>query len=270
MIGLITGLAVLVLFLRKYHDQNEQLKIEYERKLSEQEKIRQFDIERIQKESDLERWKREEQKRSSLFKLAFYSDTSSLESELVNEVSKISESTTNLYDFAQSSADFLAKKLNLYHTGIYWVDTHGDIAKLIAGTGEGGKRMIELGHKLSLRIETGNENRFFINAIVLCVNKNAVCFDVYAPPHVGIFYAYISRDLQDNTIPSINYFEKNGFESPDLPQTHQRLVLPLRTDQKVIGALDIHTSAMEMGRKSAELLLPIANLIARVGVNFGK
>jgi hypothetical protein len=273
--GLMCGILMLALIFKRSNQRQllliSQLKKENEIKLSEQEKAYQFDIERTQKESDQERKRREEQKRSYFYKLVFYENTSPIELEIANEISKMGETAPNLHDFAQSSVDYLSKRLNLYHSALYWIDKSGDFVEIIAGTGEGGKRKMELKIKHLLRVDSNEEHLPFYNCIVFALTKNAVCFDVYEPPFNGIYYSYLPKDLQNNTIPPFSYFEmSDGFRSPSLPQTYQSLTIPLRTEERITGVLDIHASATDMGRKSAEILLPIANLIAKIGVNFEK
>jgi len=52
------------------------------------------------------------------------------------------------------------------------------------------------------------------------------------------------------------------FESPDFGETVQRLLLPLRSSNGSIGAIDIHTSSQTIDRYDIEHWLPIADAIA--------
>ncbi|MBN8657505.1 MAG: hypothetical protein J0M11_17375 [Anaerolineae bacterium] len=179
----------------------------------------------------------------------------------INEISDFVQTTKLFNDFAKFTVNLLEERFQLSHVALFYVDTDRKFANMVAGTGEGGKRMVERGHKFSLS---------HTSVIGFCITKNAICIDQFDLSLMGIFYSCISENAQDNIIPDFAFFEVHGFGfgCPDLPETCQRLALPLRINGNIIGALDIHVNNNDIGREGIEILLPIANHIASVGVNF--
>lgn len=246
---------------KRHQFQIEQLRKDCESKLNDKQRIHQFEFEQLKKESDESRERKEFQKRSLLIRFP-KEELKVIESKARDNISKFGKTSATFKEFAELTVNLLVDEFKLSHSAIFWVDTKREFANMLAGTGEGGKRMVERGHKWNLLV--GH------SAVSSTVTENAVCIDVFNLPFMGIFYCKISSDPQDFSIPPFEFLEKGGFGCPDLPETRQRLVLPLRTENEVVGALDIHTNALDMGRESVELLLPIANLIANIGVNFEK
>ena len=102
----------------------------------------------------------------------------------------------------------ISQRFGFYHAGIFLVDEAGEYAILRAASSEGGRRMLERGHRLKVG-EVGivgyvagtGEPR-----IALDVGKDAVYFD-----------------------------------NPDLPLTRSEMALPLRVRGRVIGVLDVQS-----------------------------
>ena len=102
----------------------------------------------------------------------------------------------------------ISDRFGFYHAGIFLLDETGEYAVLRAASSEGGRRMLERGHKLAVGkvgivgyvAETGEPR------IALDVGEDAVFFD-----------------------------------NPDLPLTRSEMALPLRVYGRVIGVLDVQS-----------------------------
>lgn len=202
---------------------------------------------------------REHQKRSLLIKLQDQ-ELNAIRLRVQDKLSEFGVTASGFKEFAHLAVESLAEEFKLYHVALFQVDAAREFAQMIAGTGEGGKMMVEREHRLSLKQRP--------SAIQTSITKTAICFDVFDLPLMGVFYSSVSTDLENKSIGPFEFLEQGGFGCPDFPETHQRLILPLRTGHETIGALDIHTSAIDMGRESAELLLPIADQIAKIYQTF--
>jgi GAF domain-containing protein len=124
----------------------------------------------------------------------------------------------------------ISEKFNFYHSGIYLVDDTRNYAVLRAASSEGGKRMLERGHKLAIgqvgivgHVAGQGEPR-----IALDVGSDAVYFD-----------------------------------NPDLPQTRSELALPLKAREEIIGVLDVQsTKASAFTEEDIEILQILSDQIA--------
>jgi GAF domain-containing protein len=104
--------------------------------------------------------------------------------------------------------DLITSQFNYYHAGIFLLDERGRFAILQAASSEGGKRMLERGH----RLEVGREG--------------IVGYAAYQKR------ARIALDVGDEAV---------FFNNPDLPNTRSEVALPLTVRNKVIGVLDIQS-----------------------------
>jgi len=131
--------------------------------------------------------------------------------EQLRATSYIARKTAEVQDLA-SLLDTVAKlvtdQFGFYHTGIFLINETGDQAVLQAAASEGGQRMIERGHSLSV----GTQG---IVGFVAAQKKPRIALDVGAD---AIF-----------------------FDNPDLPMTRSELALPLLVRNKVLGVLDIQS-----------------------------
>ncbi len=102
----------------------------------------------------------------------------------------------------------ISERFGFYHVGIFLIDELGEYAVLRAASSEGGKRMLDRGHRLEVgRVGivgyvagTGNPR------IALDVGEDAVFFD-----------------------------------NPDLPMTRSEMAVPLKVRDQVIGVLDVQS-----------------------------
>jgi GAF domain-containing protein len=102
----------------------------------------------------------------------------------------------------------ISKQFGFYHAGVFLLDEHDEYAVLQAASSEGGRRMLEQGHKLRVG-EVG------IVGNVASTGKPRVALDV------GEDAAHLAH--------------------PDLPNTRSEMALPLKVQDRVIGVLDVQS-----------------------------
>lgn len=127
-------------------------------------------------------------------------------------------------------AGLIRDQFNLYYVGIFMVDENGQYAVLRAGTGEPGRIMVEGEHKL---VVGGNSMVGWA-----CAHGRA----------------RIALDVGQEAV---------RFANPLLPETRSEMALPLRSRQRVIGALDIQSKlAQAFDEKDITALQGMADQIA--------
>jgi GAF domain-containing protein len=114
----------------------------------------------------------------------------------------------NLEELLPRVALLIGQAFGYYHVGIYLTDELGRFAVLRAASSEGGKRMMESGHKVPLSPDT------IIGAAISLGQPRTEC------------------DTGPDAV---------QFGNPDLPLTHSRLVLPMIVGQQTLGAVDCHS-----------------------------
>ena len=139
--------------------------------------------------------------------------TSDLErkTDQLRAASFIARQTAEVHDLA-SLLDIVVRlvsdRFGFYHTGIYLINEAGDEAVLQAASSEGGLRMIESGHSISI-------GTLGIVGYALSQKRHRIVFDVGADAIL--------------------------FNNPDLPMTRSEAALPLIVRNKVLGVLDFHS-----------------------------
>lgn len=104
------------------------------------------------------------------------------------------------------AARLTSERFGFFHVGIFALDPAGEWAELRAASSEGGKRMLARRH----RLRVGQEG--LIGHVT-----------AHGEPHV-------TADV--NTDPLY-------YENPDLPETRSEITVPLRSQGRIVGALDI-------------------------------
>ncbi|GAB4578543.1 MAG: hypothetical protein Fur0022_12780 [Anaerolineales bacterium] len=127
----------------------------------------------------------------------------------VAEISRAISLEATTENYLQKLADLIQERLNLYYVGVFILDEEKRFAILKAGTGEPGKTMLELGHKLEIG---GN------SMISWCITHQQ---------------ARIALDVGQEAV---------RFDNPHLPHTRSELALPLKTSQEILGAVSIQSS----------------------------
>lgn len=105
-------------------------------------------------------------------------------------------------------AQVISEEFNVYHVGIFLLDSRKELAVLRAANSEGGKRMLARNHSLAVG-QTG------IVGFVTATGQPRIALDVGA--------------------------DSVYFDNPDLPDTRSEIALPLRYAGQIIGALDVQS-----------------------------
>src|SRR6185503_15216489 len=145
----------------------------------------------------------------------------------------IARQTAEVHDLA-SLLDIVVRlvsdRFGFYHTGIFLISEAGDKAVLQAASSEGGLRMIENGHSISV-------GALGIVGYALLQKRPRIVFDV-GPDAV----------LLNNS---------------DLPMTRSEAAVPLVVRNKVLGVLDIHSDKPQaFGPDDIEVLQTLADQVA--------
>jgi nitrate/nitrite-specific signal transduction histidine kinase len=125
---------------------------------------------------------------------------------------EVAREATAIRDVAQlldETVHLISERFGFYHAGVFLVDDAREYAALRAASSEGGRRMLERGHKLA-------------------VGKVGMVGYV-----TGTGEARITLDVGEDAAHFVN---------PDLPETRSEITLPLRVRGEVIGALDVQST----------------------------
>ncbi|MBN2387736.1 MAG: GAF domain-containing protein [Anaerolineales bacterium] len=145
-------------------------------------------------------------------------------------VARQAVASQDLDTLLNQTANLISERFSYYHTGIFLIDEYGDYAILHAASSEGGRRMLERGHRLAI----GRQG----------IVGNAA---YYNRPR-------IASDVGEDSV---------YFDNPDLPATRAEAALPLSVHAKVIGVLDIQATEPDAFPSDiVELLQPLADQIA--------
>ncbi|MFQ6099769.1 MAG: GAF domain-containing protein [Anaerolineae bacterium] len=125
------------------------------------------------------------------------------------EVAREATAILDVQQLLDETVRLVSDRFGFYHAGIFLVDERGEYAVLRAAFSEGGRRMLERGHKLKVG-EVG------IVGYVAAAGEPRVALDVGED---AVF-----------------------FDNPDLPDTRSEMALPLVIRGRVIGALDVQST----------------------------
>lgn len=128
--------------------------------------------------------------------------------ESIARISHIISSAQALDRLLPQIVQTISEEFGFYHVGIFLLDVHKEFAVLAATNSEGGKKMLERGHRLRVG-ETG------IVGFVTRSGQPRVALDVGAD---AVF-----------------------FNNPYLPETRSEIALPLRISAEIFGALDVQS-----------------------------
>ncbi len=136
----------------------------------------------------------------------------------------------NLDILLPNVVQLISKEFGYYHTGIFLTTQNGDYAVLQAASSEGGKRMLERGHRLRVGAEG-------IVGFVAAEKRPRIALDV------GADTVY--------------------FDNPDLPETRSEIAIPLIARNQLIGVLDIQSTEPQAFHQSdLDILQTLADQIA--------
>ncbi|MEJ2304553.1 MAG: GAF domain-containing protein [Anaerolineales bacterium] len=152
--------------------------------------------------------------------------------ELTADLARDAASVQDLPELLNRVVNLISERFDYYHAGIFLVDSTGKWAELRAASSEGGKKMLEKGHKLPI-------GRVGIVGFVAGEGKSRIAFDVGGDP---VF-----------------------FDNPDLPDTRSEMALPLRVRKEIIGVLDVQSVQSEaFSKDDLAILQVIADQLAMV------
>lgn len=124
---------------------------------------------------------------------------------------RVARAATSILDIDRllsESVELIREQFGFYYVGIFLLDEEGKWAVLRAGTGEAGRKMLEAGHKL----EVGGRSM-----IGWCT--------AYGKPRIAL-------DVGREAV---------RFDNPLLPLTRSEMALPLKSRERVIGAMTVQS-----------------------------
>jgi PAS domain S-box-containing protein len=146
------------------------------------------------------------------------------------EVARDAGAILDVNQLLHTTVHLISQRFGFYHAGVFLLDEPGEYAVLCAASSEGGRRMLERGH----RLEAG---RIGIVGYVAGTGEPRVALDVGKD---AVF-----------------------FENPDLPDTRSEMALPLRFRDTVIGVLDVQsTEALAFTEEDVTTLQTMADQLA--------
>jgi GAF domain-containing protein/HAMP domain-containing protein len=150
--------------------------------------------------------------------------------EAIAHIARTISSTRDLDILLTQITTVISREFGFYHVGIFLLDTANEYAVLSAANSEGGKIMLERGHRLKVG-ETG------LVGYVTGTGKARVALDTGAD---AIF-----------------------FNNPDLPNTRSEITLPLRVGEEIVGALDVQsTEANAFLQEDINILSTLADQVS--------
>ena len=129
--------------------------------------------------------------------------------EALAQVSRTAASVRDLRELLPQIAMAISQKFGFYHVGVFLVDEANEYAILSATNSEGGRKMLERNH----RLRVGHEG---IVGYVTSTGEPRIAMDVG----------------QDAVF----------FDNPELPDTHSEMALPLKAENRIMGALDVQST----------------------------
>ena len=150
--------------------------------------------------------------------------------EAIAQVAHATAANESLDTLLPRLASLVSEQFGFYHTGVFLIDDEREYAVLSAANSEGGKQMLQRGHKLQIG-QTG------IVGFVSAMGTPRIALDVGSD---AVF-----------------------FDNPDLPSTRSEMALPLHVSGEIIGVLDVQsTRANEFQEDDIEILSTLADQIA--------
>lgn len=148
----------------------------------------------------------------------------------ITELSGAISQMQDLNEILPAATILISERFGFYHVGIFLIDESREYATLQASNSEGGKRMLERGHRL--RLGTG------VVGFAAQTSEPRIALDVGAD---SVF-----------------------FDNPDLPGTRSEAAIPLRARGETLGVLDVQS--LEPGAFSSEDLQVLTALATQVAI----
>jgi GAF domain-containing protein/HAMP domain-containing protein len=154
--------------------------------------------------------------------------------QTVTDVARIVASKNDVESLLTLVTELISDRFNFYHAGIFLLDDQNEYAVLRASNSPGGQRMLNRQHKLK-------------------VGQVGIVGYV-----TGTGLPRIATDVGRDAV---------FFNNPDLPETKSEMALPLKIEEKVIGALDIQsTDSNAFTEEDVRLFTTLADQIS-VAIN---
>ena len=128
--------------------------------------------------------------------------------EVASQIAHTIALEKNVEPLLHKSVNLIRDQFGFYHAGIFLLDEENEYAVLKAATGEAGSKMLAQGH----RLKSGEQG---IVGYVTASGEPRIALDVGA--------------------------DAVHFKNPMLPYTRSEMALPLKTESKIIGALDVQS-----------------------------
>jgi len=148
-------------------------------------------------------------------------------------IANVASATTTLQNQEETLGQVvntISEQLKHYHVGIFLLDETKKYAILKAANSEGGKRMLDRGH----RLEVGTKG---IVGIVAARGRPRIALDT------GADAVY--------------------FDNPDLPKTKSEVALPLMQGRQIVGVLDVQSKLQDaFSQDDIETLSILANQVS--------
>jgi GAF domain-containing protein len=150
--------------------------------------------------------------------------------EAIAQVARATAASMEMQDLLPRLVEVIGEHFGFYHAGIFLIDETREYAVLRAANSEGGKRMLQRGHRLAFG-QTG------LVGFVAATGMPRIALDV------GSDAVY--------------------FDNPDLPETRSELALPLQTGSDVVGVLDVQSKeANAFQAEDIEVLSTLADQVS--------
>lgn len=174
--------------------------------------------------------KRVEERTAELQNTLQKNERRSKQYEAITKVSQAINTTKNLQELLPEISQVISQQFGFYHVGIFLNDAKNHYTVFSAANSEGGKRMLKRGHQLKI----GEQG---IVGYVTGTGNSRIALDVGS--------------------------DATYFNNPDLPETRSEMALPLIIANKIIGALDVQSTATNaFSEEDIEVLSTLAEQVS--------
>lgn len=182
-----------------------------------------------------------------------YENRKSSCANITQALKQLVNSSAKSDDFAQQIVDLIQHESALYFVGLFLLDPPKEWAIFKAGNCDAGQEMRIRGHKIP--VGKGPVGR--------SISMKAVCIvDFYIPDR--LFISILPPKMQLEPIAHLETIEAT-IPASLLPDTWSQMIIPIRTEQGIIGALDLQSSEkVNFHHQDIALFLPLADQIALV------
>ena len=137
---------------------------------------------------------------------------------------------TSIENYWNDVAEVITQTLGFYFAGIYLSDSNNKFVVFKGGSGEAGKAFLKIGHKC--KIVNGKNQSWHAGTAVY---SNEIQLINWAKGEI------LGYQIMERKVVNRNFLAKIGkFWSPQLPLTQGELFIPIQTNHKIIGILEIN------------------------------